>query len=139
MAGSEKSGCIIPKAMILENAYFVLTHFKRNYLQKKMNKYEQLVSTIHALPIILDYKEHDYNTGTISHLPHIIAATGQYVRTAIQKRVDETSGCRRFKRYHIIASLTDQSWQHICLKNKDNISQILASYIKYLGRSKEHD
>ena len=74
MAGSEKSGYANSKAMILENAYFVLTPSKE-VSQEKIDKYEQLVSTIHALPIILDYKEHDYITGTISHLPHIIAAT----------------------------------------------------------------
>ena len=59
MAGSEKSGYANSKAMILENAYFVLTPSKE-VSQEKIDKYEQLVSTIHALPIILDYKEHDY-------------------------------------------------------------------------------
>ena len=28
-----------------------------------------------ALPIVLDYRQHDCITGTISHLPHIIAST----------------------------------------------------------------
>ena len=55
MAGSEKSGYANSKAMILENAYFVLTPSKE-VSQEKIDKYEQLVSTIHALPIILDYK-----------------------------------------------------------------------------------
>ena len=115
MAGSEKSGYANSKAMILENAYFVLTPSKE-VSQEKIDKYEQLVSTIHALPIILDYKEHDYITGTISHLPHIIAATlVNYVKDSDTK---------------------SELMKHICLKNKDNISQILASYIKYLEEVK---
>ena len=41
-----------------------------------------------------------------------------------------------FKDITRIASYSPTMWQHICLKNKDNISQILASYIKYLEEVK---
>mgnify|MGYP000128627888 CR=1 FL=1 len=41
-----------------------------------------------------------------------------------------------FKDITRIASSSPTMWQHICLKNKDNISQILASYIKYLEEVK---
>ena len=137
MAGSEKSGYANSKAMILENAYFVLTPSKE-VSQEKIDKYEQLVSTIHALPIILDYKEHDYITGTISHLPHIIAATlVNYVKDSDTKsELMKRLAAGGFKDITRIASSSPTMWQHICLKNKDNISQILASYIKYLEEGK---
>ena len=137
MAGSEKSGYANSKAMILENAYFVLTPSKE-VSQEKIDKYEQLVSTIHALPIILDYKEHDYITGTISHLPHIIAATlVNYVKDSDTKNeLMKRLAAGGFKDITRIASSSPTMWQHICLKNKDNISQILASYIKYLEEVK---
>ena len=137
MAGSEKSGYANSKAMILENAYFVLTPSKE-VSQEKIDKYEQLVSTIHALPIILDYKEHDYITGTISHLPHIIAATlVNYVKDSDTKsELMKRLAAGGFKDITRIASSSPTMWQHICLKNKDNISQILASYIKYLEEVK---
>ena len=128
---------ICTKAMILENAYFVLTPSKE-VSQEKIDKYEQLVSTIHALPIILDYKEHDYITGTISHLPHIIAATlVNYVKDSDTKsELMKRLAAGGFKDITRIASSSPTMWQHICLKNKDNISQILASYIKYLEEVK---
>ena len=137
MAGSEKNGYANSKAMILENAYFVLTPSKE-VSQEKIDKYEQLVSTIHALPIILDYKEHDYITGTISHLPHIIAATlVNYVKDSDTKsELMKRLAAGGFKDITRIASSSPTMWQHICLKNKDNISQILASYIKYLEEVK---
>ena len=98
MAGSEKSGYANSKAMILENAYFVLTPSKE-VSQEKIDKYEQLVSTIHALPIILVLrKEHDYITGTISHLPSYHCCNAGQLRKgqAIQKAsLMKRSGCRR--------------------------------------------
>ena len=119
MAGSEKSGYANSKAMILENAYFVLTPSKE-VSQEKIDKYEQLVSTIHALPIILDYKEHDYITGTISHLPHIIAATlVNYVKDIDTKsELMKRLAAGGFKDITRIASSSPVMWQNICLKNK---------------------
>ena len=138
MAGSEKSGYANSKAMILENAYFVLTPSKE-VSQEKIDKYEQLVSTIHALPIILDYKEHDYITGTISHLPHIIAATlVNYVKDSDTKsELMKRLAAGGFKDITRIASSSPIMWQNICLKNKDNIVDILDKYIDSLEDFKE--
>lgn len=138
MAGSEKSGYANSKAMILENAYFVLTPSKE-VSQEKIDKYEQLVSTIHALPIILDYKEHDYITGTISHLPHIIAATlVNYVKDSDTKsELMKRLAAGGFKDITRIASSSPIMWQNICLKNKDNIVDILDQYIDSLEDFKE--
>ena len=74
MAGSEKSGFINSKAMLIENAYYVLTP-TRKVSQEKTDAYVKFVESLRSIPIILDYQEHDYATGTISHLPHIIAST----------------------------------------------------------------
>ena len=138
MAGSEKSGYANSKAMILENAYFVLTPSKE-VSQEKIDKYEQIVSTIHALPIILDYKEHDYITGTISHLPHIIAATlVNYVKDSDTKsELMKRLAAGGFKDITRIASSSPIMWQNICLKNKDNIVDILDKYIDSLEDFKE--
>lgn len=74
MAGSEKSGYVNSKAMLLENAYYILTPSDTVPLEK-VQKYTEFVTVLKALPVTLGYKEHDYITGTISHLPHIIAAS----------------------------------------------------------------
>ena len=74
MAGSEKSGYTNAKAMLIENAYYVLTP-SASVPKEKLEKYRSFVENLKAIPIVLDYKEHDYVTGTISHLPHIIASS----------------------------------------------------------------
>ena len=74
MAGSEKSGYSNSKAMLIENAYYILTPTSE-VSQEKVDAYEHFIESLKALPIVLDYQLHDYITGTISHLPHIIASS----------------------------------------------------------------
>lgn len=74
MAGSEKSGFMNSKAHLIENAYYILTPSAK-VAEEKVDAYKDFVSSLKALPVILDYHEHDHITGTISHLPHIIAST----------------------------------------------------------------
>ena len=74
MAGSEKSGFANSKAPLIENAYYILTPSAK-VSAEKISAYQELVSSLKALPVVLDYHEHDHVTGTISHLPHIIASS----------------------------------------------------------------
>lgn len=60
--------------MLIENAYFILTPTNQ-VAHEKVEAYEKFVESLKALPVILDYRVHDQITGTISHLPHIIAST----------------------------------------------------------------
>ena len=138
MAGSEKSGYINSKAMLIENAYYVLTPTGK-VSQEKITRYEKFVQDLHAIPILLGYQEHDYVTGTISHLPHIIASSlVNFVRdTDTKDELMKNLAAGGFKDITRIASSSPTMWQHICLKNKDNISQILDSYIRFLNHAKD--
>ena len=68
MAGSEKSGFANSKAHLIENAYYILTPTSK-VAEEKVAAYGILWPSLKALPVILDYREHDRITGTISHLP----------------------------------------------------------------------
>lgn len=137
MAGSEKSGYSNSKAMLIENAYYILTPTPQ-VAEEKVQTYEKFVESLKALPVILDYQLHDQITGTISHLPHIIASSlVNFVKTHdTHDEMMKNLAAGGFKDITRIASSSPTMWQHICLKNKDNISQILASYIKYLEEVK---
>ncbi len=138
MAGSEKSGYVNSKAMLIENAYYVLTPTNA-VPQEKIDRYETFVQALHAIPVLLDYREHDYVTGTISHLPHIIASSlVNFVRdTDTKDELMKNLAAGGFKDITRIASSSPTMWQHICLKNKENISQILGAYIKFLNHAKD--
>ena len=138
MAGSEKSGFVNAKAHLIENAYYILTP-SAGVSQQKVDAFEQFVLSLKALPVILDYREHDAATGTISHLPHIIAANlVNYVKehdTGDELMKQLAAG--GFKDITRIASSSPVMWQQICLKNRKYISRILDEFIDSLRHSRE--
>jgi len=137
MAGSEKSGYSNSKAMLIENAYYILTPTPQ-VAEEKVQTYEKFVESLKALPVILDYQLHDQITGTISHLPHIIASSlVNFVKTHdTHDEMMKNLAAGGFKDITRIASSSPIMWQQICLKNKDNISRILDAYIEELNRAK---
>lgn len=137
MAGSEKSGYANSKAMLIENSYYVLTP-SALVSEEKLAKYQAFVESLKALPVVLNYEEHDYVTGTISHLPHIIASSlVNFVRdTDTKDELMKNLAAGGFKDITRIASSSPTMWQHICLKNRENISGILSSYIDKLKEVK---
>lgn len=138
MAGSEKSGYVNSKAMLIENAYYILTPSGK-VSQEKIARYTKFIQFLHAIPVLLDYQEHDCVTGTISHLPHIIASSlVNFVRdTDTKEELMKNLAAGGFKDITRIASSSPTMWQHICLKNKENISRILKSYISFLNHAKD--
>lgn len=138
MAGSEKTGFANAKALLIENAYFVLTPSEK-VPQKKVEAYKNFIASLKALPIIMDAEEHDFVTGTISHLPHIIASSlvNFVEQTDTDKEQMKLLAAGGFKDITRIASSSPTMWQHICLKNHRQISEILGAYIDLLIEAKQ--
>lgn len=133
MAGSERVGFLNSRASLLENAYYILTP-TASVPGEKVSAYRELVSQMGAIPLILDYRQHDYITAAISHLPHVIAAA---LVNLVRER-DSEDGIMKmiaaggFKDITRIASSQAGVWQQICLTNQDNISSLLSDYIRML-------
>ncbi len=133
MAGSERIGYVNSKAVLLENAYYILT--PSPYVSsEQLGAYHDLVEQLGALPLILSHEQHDYVTAAISHLPHVIAAS----LVNLVKDSDSEEGIMKmiaaggFKDITRIASSSAVMWQQICLTNTENISKLLENYIKSL-------
>ncbi|MEJ8735049.1 prephenate dehydrogenase [Mediterraneibacter sp. ICN-202921] len=137
MAGSEKSGFVNSKAHLIENAYYILTPSAK-VSEEKVQAYCAFVESLKALPILSDYKTHDQITGTISHLPHIIASClVNFVKdTDTEEELMKMLAAGGFKDITRIASSSPVMWQQICLKNKENIAKILEQYIEELKQAK---
>lgn len=138
MAGSEKSGYTNSKAMLIENAYYVVTP-SRSVSQEKVDHYVSFIETLRALPVRMDCEEHDYVTGAISHLPHIIAASlVNFVKDHdTREEWMKNLAAGGFKDITRIASSSPSMWQHVCLKNREHISAILDGYIQSLIQAKD--
>ncbi len=133
MAGSERVGYVNSKAILLENAYYILTPTS-TVPREKVESYRELVTTLGAIPLVLDCRQHDYVTAAISHLPHVIASA----LVNLVEASDSEDGIMKmvaaggFKDITRIASSSPVMWQQICLTNTENISKLLTDYIDAL-------
>ena len=137
MAGSEKTGYINSSDHLLENAYYAITPTAKS-TPDKVEEYRQLVSDMGALPIVIDYKEHDYVVASISHLPHVIASS---LVTTIKHSDNKQETMKLlaaggFKDITRIASSSPEMWQQICLTNTDNIVKVLDNFSNNLNSFK---
>lgn len=138
MAGSERFGYQNAKAILLENAYYILTPTKE-VSSEKVNAYKRLVESLGAIPLVLNYKEHDYVTAAVSHLPHVIAAS----LVNLVQDSDSENGIMKmiaaggFKDITRIASSSPVMWQQICMTNTENIITLLNEYIDAMTVIKE--
>jgi len=137
MAGSERTGYINSRASLLENAYYILTPTP-HVSKKRLEAYRKLVEQTGAIPLILDYRQHDYVTAAVSHLPHVIAASlVNLVRDSDSKDgIMKMIAAGGFKDITRIASSSAAMWQQICLTNTENISALLQDYIDSLSAVK---
>ncbi len=119
--------------------HIIFLHLLQKVAKEKVSAYKEFVTSLKALPVILDYNEHDIITGTISHLPHIIASTlVNFVHdTDTEDGLMKALAAGGFKDITRIASSSPVMWQQICLKNGENISHILGHYIEALTQAKE--
>lgn len=138
MAGSERFGYRNAKAGLLENAYYILTPTS-DVPAEKVTAFQMLVKNIGAIPLVLTCAQHDYVTGAISHLPHVIsAALVNLVKDSDSKEgVMKLIAAGGFKDITRISSSSPTMWQQICLTNTDNIIELLDQYITTLGEIRE--
>lgn len=134
MAGSERTGYEASSEILLENAYYVITPTPLNKPDDVKN-FQNLVTDMGAIPLILDSKQHDQVVAAISHLPHIIAsALVNLVRDSDSK--EETMkqvAAGGFKDITRIASSSPVMWEQICMENNKNLAMILRRYIQSLN------
>jgi len=139
MAGSEKTGYESSTDRLVENAFYVITPTLKTK-ENKLLEYKAIAEAIGAIPIILDYDQHDYAVAGISHLPHIIAVE----LVNLVKASDSDNGIMKliaaggFKDITRIASSSPEMWEQIFMTNTDNIISLLDDYINMLGEVKSN-
>ena len=134
MAGTERIGYANSNPMILENAYYILAPTDK-VAKDRVEDLRSIVESIGTIPLILDAGLHDYVTGAISHLPHVVSAAlvnlvhDEDNKDGIMKMI----AAGGFKDITRISSSSPDVWEQICLTNKDNIITLLDHYISSLN------
>ena len=142
MAGSEPTGYEKSTAHLLEKAYYIVTPPRgcdpsgSTSLSENDRRIIAVAHTIGAIPLVLDYREHDKVVAAISHLPHLIASS----LVNLVKDNDTSDGIMKqvaaggFKDITRIASSSPEMWEQICMTNVDPIADILEKYIASLNQ-----
>lgn len=136
MAGSEKTGYEASTDHLLENAYYIITPTDSSS-GESVKRLVEIAEFIGSIPIVMDYREHDFTVAAISHLPHIVASS----LVNLVKDSDNEQGLMKrvaaggFKDITRIASASPEMWEQICMTNSDNIAIILERYINSLNQT----
>lgn len=138
MAGSEKTGYANARPHLIENAYYIITPASKAP-RDAVDTFVPFIASLKALPLVLDYQQHDFITASVSHLPHLIAASLVNLvqeldgREELMKRI----AAGGFKDITRIASSSPEMWEQICITNKVNLIQVLDRYMEELSRVKK--
>ena len=137
MAGSEKTGLHNSKRHLIENAYYVVTPTEK-VSKEAVEDYVEFIGSLNALPLVLDYNQHDYITAAISHLQHLIAAglVNLEKHNDCEQQYMKTVAAGGFKDITRIASSSPVMWEQICMTNHENISELLDKYIESMKEIK---
>ncbi|MCD7737105.1 MAG: prephenate dehydrogenase/arogenate dehydrogenase family protein, partial [Lachnospiraceae bacterium] len=138
MTGSEKSGLEYAQAHLFENAYYILTP-SPGFPDDRTETMRTLAASFGAIPIILDYRQHDFATAAVSHLPHLIAASLVNTVHDLDSRDElmKMIAAGGFKDITRIASSSPEMWEHICMSNSENISAVMDTFIHLLTESRD--
>ena len=133
MAGSEKTGYEISSDHLLENAYYIITQTAKN-TPEQIETMRQIALSIRAIPLVLNYEEHDFSVAAISHLPHLIASS---LVKLVKDNDGEAETMKRiaaggFKDITRIASSSPVMWEQICMTITENIKTLMRKYIESL-------
>ena len=140
MAGSEKTGYENSSDHLLENAYYIVTptgdcrpDLPFEEQPENVRRILAVAQALGAIPLILDYREHDKIVAAISHLPHLIASSLVCLvrdndATGVMKQV----AAGGFKDITRIASSSPEMWEQICMTNTGPIADMLRGYIASL-------
>ena len=141
MAGSEKTGYENSTDHLLENAYYIVTPPEGSAPSSapepgaNARRIIAVAQTIGAIPLVLNYREHDKVVAAISHLPHLVASS----LVNLVKDNDTAQGTMKqvaaggFKDITRIASSSPEMWEQICMTNVGPIADILEKYIASLN------
>ncbi len=135
MTGSEKTGITNANEYLLENAYYIITPTSVTP-QEEIDEFRTFVTSLGAIPLVLDYKVHDYATASISHLPHVIA----FALVNLIQRIDDdkdtmkTIAAGGFRDITRIASSSPIMWQNIFLSNKEPVLNLIDQYLDEIKR-----
>lgn len=129
MTGSERQGVNAASADLFKSAHYILTPTPTTNMQA-FKRLHSLLNAIGAHVLAIDPEKHDRLVATVSHLPHLVAAS--LVRLANNQASEEENllllAAGGFRDTTRIAAADAKIWVDISLDNCRAILEILKKY-----------
>ncbi|MDQ0271074.1 prephenate dehydrogenase [Cytobacillus purgationiresistens] len=137
MAGSHKSGVQAAKAILFENAFYLLTP-EAHIPEEAIATLQRWLAGTNARFITVTPDEHDHLTGVISHFPHIIAASlvHQAEKSSESQKLIPRLAAGGFRDITRIASSSPEMWRDILIHNNDVLLSLLEDWQVEMERVK---
>jgi prephenate dehydrogenase len=131
MSGSEKSGIAAADAALLKNSAYLLTP-ARGTSREALDKLQEAIRIIGALPYVLEPEEHDQLAALSSHLPHLVAVTlvNTFKNSGYEQKLLHTFAGNGFKDTTRIAMGEPSMWSDIFSTNKHNLGDALNLFLE---------
>lgn len=131
MAGSHKSGVGAARAHLFENAYYLITPFK-DEKKENIEFLKEILKVTKAKLVEISSLDHDHMTATVSHFPHLIAASLVHQLSEENKSFPFTKqlAAGGFRDITRIASSNPVMWRDITMQNRQEISNQLQMWIE---------
>lgn len=138
MAGSERAGVGAADPYLFQNAPYVLVPPPRP-AQEGLALLERLVRATGAVPMVMSAAEHDAIVATVSHLPHMVAAS--LVNTATRRSETFPAllqlAAGGFRDTTRVASGLEDVWLDICQTNARPIVESIDVFIDVLTQLRD--
>jgi len=133
MAGTEQSGYTASIPHLFENAYYILTP-TGSTPEQVVDNLKALISSLEAIPLIMDPLHHDRIVGCISHLPHVVAAalTNTVQDIDDPEHFKERLAAGGFRDITRIASSNPRMWRDISMANREQLLELIDGMISSL-------
>ncbi|SDN01493.1 prephenate dehydrogenase [Psychrobacillus sp. OK028] len=129
MAGSHKSGVEAARAILFENAYYLLTPFE-DEPKERIQALINLLQVTKAKLVQVEAEEHDHMTAVVSHFPHLVAASLVHQLSFENEQYPFTKqlAAGGFRDLTRIASANPVVWRDITLQNRKELSAQLQTW-----------
>ena len=138
MAGSHKSGIGAARAHLFENAYYLITPFE-DEVKENIETLKEILRVTKAKLVEISALDHDHMTATVSHFPHLIAASLVHQLSEENKIFPFTKqlAAGGFRDITRIASSNPVMWRDITMQNRQEISNQLQTWTEEMLRLKQ--
>ena len=131
IAGSDRSGIDAASGDLFAGARCIITPTEQTP-EEAVQKVSELWKTIRAEVSILSPEEHDLVFALVSHLPHLIAYALVNTVGKVNPEYIHYAG-KGFKDTTRVALSSPELWRDICLKNKENLLDLVERFQEILG------